>query len=82
MDGLRTRRTLLIISSFFLCLSCGPKKVSRDFDGGEYQVIHGEPHLCIQKDMTEPWKETCKNIKSGEIVTVEKIQLTPRQSNP
>ena len=52
------------------------KPDSSAFDQGEYRIIHGQSYLCIQPDAEAHWKEKCKHTKTGEVIEVEKMQIS------
>jgi len=46
------------------------------FDQGEYRIIHGQSYVCIQPNIETPWKEKCRHTKTGQILDVEKRQIS------
>lgn len=60
-----------IMSLIFSCQHSSPDR----FMQGDYRMIHDEPYVCIQPDRDQPWKETCRHVKTGEVVEIEKSTL-------
>ena len=53
-----------------------PFNPKSEFDRGQYEIIHGQAYLCIQPDADRPWKFRCKHAKTGEIIEMDRIQVS------